>query len=121
VLGLLEIKCPETLQSNDVNKFEKVLTKNQINRFCLMRGPEGIKLKTSHAYYYQVQMQMGITGLKWCDFVVWAKEGYIVDRITFDPSFWSDVQSKLIKFHHDKLCPEVFEMKTPRNLSHVIL
>ena len=33
------------------------------------------KLKRTHAYYSQVQGQMGSTGAQWCNFVVHTKNG----------------------------------------------
>ncbi len=106
--GLLEIKCPAILKNSDIAQFDTILTKSQVSRFCLQKSNGIIKLKTSHSYYYQVQMQMALTGHKWCDFVVWSNKGYIVDRIQFNQQFWCDMCSKLISFHHTKLCPEFF-------------
>ncbi|XP_049515048.1 uncharacterized protein LOC125941562 [Dermacentor silvarum] len=37
---------------------------------CLKISGDNIELKKDHAYYYQIQGMMGVTGLKWCDFVV---------------------------------------------------
>ena len=33
------------------------------------------KLKRNHAYYTQVQGQMGSTGASWCDFTVYTRKG----------------------------------------------
>jgi hypothetical protein len=120
VYGLLEIKCPLILHDKNIKDFNEILTTKQKQSFCLKKTCEGITLKRSHSFFYQVQMQLGVTGLKWCDFVVWTNKGYIVERVHFDPTFWAPVKAQLVKFHHQTLCPEVFEMKTPRRLSHII-
>ena len=74
--GLLEIKCPQ------VNSF--------IETVCLKEDPEGLfKLKTSHAYYCQIQSQTGITGFKWCDLMVWCENDFHIQRIRFDEPFFS--------------------------------
>ena len=72
--------------------------------------------KKPHKYYYQIQMQMGVTGTKFCDFVVWSSKETFTVRIPFDDHFWADLKAKLINFHHSYLCPEIFEMRIPRNL-----
>lgn len=86
--GLLEIKCPSGLYNKDFTPVDAALEDSDF--FC--RFVEGnVKLKETHAYYYQVQGQMGVTGLKWCDFFVWAGPGRVsVERIPFDVSLWQD-------------------------------
>ena len=42
-----------------------------------------LKLKHNHKYY-QVQGQLALTGLEWCDFVIWNLGGISVERIYFD-------------------------------------
>ena len=46
------------------------------------------KLRENHAYYAQVQGQMGVTGARWCDFIVYTKIGLYVQRIPFDAQFF---------------------------------
>ncbi len=43
-----------------------------------------LKLRRQHKYYWQVQGQMLLTGLEWCDFVVCAQEDMLVERIYKD-------------------------------------
>ncbi|KAL3869509.1 hypothetical protein ACJMK2_042180 [Sinanodonta woodiana] len=114
--GLLEIKCPYILQGKDIRKFDEQLTKKQQSRFCLLRSNGHIELKKNHAYYFQIQTQLGIMGLKWCDFVVWSDINFEKIRVEFDQDFWGTLSEKLISFHHKWLCPEFFEMRIPRRL-----
>ena len=94
--GLLEIKCPfskrnETLEQAVANK-DFYITKTA-DKFCL---------KETHAYYIQVQGQLAITGLTWCDFCVFLSESneMCVHRINFDRNFWTDkLQPKLKQFY----------------------
>ena len=81
---LLEIKCPKILEGKDVTKFETVLTKSRVARLCLHWKNNKIILRRSHQYYHQIQMQMGILGRKWSDFVVWSSVNLVVERIKFD-------------------------------------
>ena len=63
--GIAEYKCPYTAREmtpaeacNNIKGF-----------FCTLRG-ESVTLRQNHNYYYQVQGALGVTGQKWCDFVV---------------------------------------------------
>lgn len=40
-----------------------------------------LELNQTHSYYWQVQGQMLITGMHWCDFVVSAEENIFIQRI----------------------------------------
>ena len=85
--GLLEIKCPQSENLEMV----KCLTVNDNN--------SGLKLKTTHDYYYQVQCQMAVTGFDWCDFIVLLENGHLhLETIDFNFEFWRDVEQKLHNF-----------------------
>ena len=94
--GLLEMKCPfskrnETLEQAVADK-DFYITKTA-DKFCL---------KETRAYYVQVQGQLAITGLTWCDFCVFLSESneMCVHRINFDGNFWTDkLQPKLKQFY----------------------
>ena len=57
-------------------------------------------LKSKHKYYIQVQGQIGVTGMQWCDFVMWCGPGQLsVERVKFDPVLWGDsLLSQLVSF-----------------------
>ena len=67
VFGLLEIKCPQCESCRDA-KYLKIVN-GQLN------------LKKTHEYYFQVMGQMAITGLKWCDFMVFCKNDWHIETI----------------------------------------
>ena len=60
------------------------------------------KIKHTHKYYVQLQWLMGVTGAKWCDFIVCTSKGMSIVRIPFDPQFWYclNVTLKLYRFKH---------------------
>ena len=58
--GVLEIKCPKSLQSVAPCEFADHLSAKQVKAFCLQKSPDGLLLKTNHAYYYQMQLQVGV-------------------------------------------------------------
>jgi putative phage-type endonuclease len=85
--GLLEIKCPQSTDLASVT----CLTANDTK--------DGLKLKVSHDYYYQVQCQLAVTGLEWCDFMVYLENGELhLETISFDCEFWRVAQSKVDTF-----------------------
>ena len=101
---LVEIKCPYSLRH---------LTPEEAcaepSFYCqLVNGkPE---LKKDHQYHYQVQCQMGLAGLKWCDFVRFFQKGLIVQRIKFDEPFWKSMITKLTNFYQQHVMPEAMKV-----------
>ena len=72
------------------------------DKFCLAKGSNNqLYLKMSHPYYAQIQGEMAILNVEWCNFVVFSKVGKIfVDRIWFDLDYWSKLLlSKLQTFY----------------------
>ena len=71
--GTLEIKCPYSCRERS---FEDVANEHNLT-FCLYQDEDGsLYLKKEHAYYYQIQMQMQLSQVNYCDFVLW-REGEI--------------------------------------------
>ena len=46
-----------------------------------------IQLKKNHSYYSQIQGQMAITEITWCDFVIYTTKDLLVERLAFDKCF----------------------------------
>ena len=49
-----------------------------------------LHLNESHMYYAQVQGEMTIMELEWCDFVVYSGDVILVDHIWADVDYWVD-------------------------------
>ena len=63
----------------------------------MQRGEDGLlHLPTNHPYYVQVQGEMAILNVEWCDFVVYSKGTVIVDRIINDFGYWTLLNETLI-------------------------
>ena len=73
--GLVEIKCP----------FSKEL----------------YNLGDKPMYYAQIQLQLAVTGRKWCDFVVWTPETIAIERVDADPHWLADNMETLLAFHEE--------------------
>lgn len=95
--GLLEVKCPLSLYEKDLTPQEAAVSQDF---FCTMEGDQ-VTLKVTHKYFTQVQGQLGVTGLRWCDFVVWCGPGRLsVQRIEFDAVMWDEsILSPLVEFY----------------------
>lgn len=78
---IVEIKCPYSV------RFDKPESVDYL---------QGGKLKRSHKYYCQIQMQMHISKVHRCDFVVWTTKGIYVELILYDAalveSYLPDIQ-----------------------------
>jgi hypothetical protein len=62
---LLEIKCPFSLKECDVTEMTSVPSSQF---FTFDNGK--LSLKQNHAYYFQVQLGMYVTGYRYTDFVI---------------------------------------------------
>ena len=97
--GLLEVKYPLTLFEKDLTPQEAA---TEQDFFCTMDGSQ-VTLKTTHRYFTQVQGQLGVTGLQWCDFVVWCGPGRLsIQRIKFDSLEWDhSILPTLVQFYKE--------------------
>ncbi|XP_039648996.1 uncharacterized protein LOC120554288 [Perca fluviatilis] len=83
--GLLEVKCPNVRSYVDCT---------------YLRVSDGVlQLKPSHTYYWQVQGQLLITGLEWCDFVVYAEDDMFIQRIYKDGRIMKTMKEKVDFFY----------------------
>ncbi|XP_077561085.1 uncharacterized protein LOC144175895 [Haemaphysalis longicornis] len=85
--GALEIKCPYTAQcvADVCSGKQGILTKGSGGRLQLNRG---------HQYFYQVQVQMFATHLRYCAFVMWTVQDCHIERIQFDCAFCNKIANK---------------------------
>ena len=78
--GLIEIKCPyKHKQSHPHNVVE--------SKFCLEHVNGRIYLKKTHEYYFQIQGQLAVCEMEYCDFVCWTPHGMHIERILPDTLF----------------------------------
>ncbi|KAJ6648081.1 Cationic amino acid transporter 2, partial [Pseudolycoriella hygida] len=68
---IVEIKCPYSI------RFQEPESASFLKDFLL---------KKNHAYYTQVQIQMHVTKVYTCDFVVWTTKGILIQPISYDRS-----------------------------------
>ncbi|KAJ8007671.1 hypothetical protein DPEC_G00096580 [Dallia pectoralis] len=68
--GLAEVKCPDICNISEAGHV----------RFVNGQA----KLKRNHKFYWQVQGQLAVTGLSWCDFITDTKGDLTVERVWRD-------------------------------------
>ena len=67
-----------------------------------------MQLSSAHSYYYQIQTEMHVTRLPWCDFVVWSPiEDPLVQRVYYNKDFMEMAISRAQTFYFEKYLPSV--------------
>jgi len=66
-------------------------------------------LKRNHAYYYQIQLQLEVCKLSYCDFVVWtaAEKDFVVERIAADKQFFNSAIDTVQQFFVYGILPKI--------------
>jgi hypothetical protein len=110
--GIIEVKCPCSLR--DLHPLEATKLSNFI---CELDCHGGLKLKRSHAYYFQVQGQLAISKRSWCHFIVWTNKGLQYETIHYDKEIWENVMlPKLNAFFCRAIIPELFTSRVKRRI-----
>lgn len=105
--GTLEIKCPYCHQGESIDT-----AATHDKAFCLKKIDGSLSLDKKHAYYYQVQTQIFVCNVSYCDFCVCTftsepESGLYIERIYQDTSFWEECSSKAEHFFKICLLPEL--------------
>ena len=66
-----------------------------------------VSLKTSHVYFTQVQCQIFLGDIKYCDFVLWIKREMFAEYITRPKDIWVNASSKALDFFKAAALPEL--------------
>ena len=83
--------------------------------FCLTHSDLGPSSRKEHNYFAQVQGEIAIKGLSWCNFVVWTaskKNNIFIERIHFDKEYVLMVMPKLVEFYTSFVVPNWFQICT---------
>ena len=73
-------------------------------------------LKKDHEYYTQIQMDMGICGAQYCDFVVYTFKGLIISGMAYDHERLVSVMKKINICYRKYMLPELMKCDvTPQN------
>ena len=68
--GCIEIKCPYSIEKTvTIELSPDDIAREFRDKFFMKRGDDGnLHLPSDHQYYLQVQGEMAIIGVEWCDF-----------------------------------------------------
>ncbi|XP_072029099.1 uncharacterized protein [Amphiura filiformis] len=97
--GLVEIKCPPSIAGCHP-------TPENYPHLIIINGK--VTLNPKDPYYTQIQMQLGVTGRRWCDFFVYTGESTsFVERIDFNTNSWNKIKEACIYFFNNALVNEL--------------
>lgn len=100
--GSVLIKCMKILETTA--SFE-VLTVKPNN--ILNRTGNRFVLERNHELFYQVQLQINLISLQYCDLVLWSPKDTLIIRVEPDVDFWNIAMNKALKFHEHVIMPEM--------------
>ena len=100
--GVVEAKCPFKFRSVSFRE-----ACNDPNFFLCCSHDSDFTLKTKHAYYYQVQLQMKLCEVDYCEFVVWRPAELVTFRIPADEQFINSAIDKATKLYIKGILPEM--------------
>lgn len=111
--GCLEIKCPYSINGFVTVELspQRIAEKFGDKFYMKHKGDGSLYLPHDHVYYAQVQGEMAILGVEWCDFVVYSNGEIVVDRILADINYWDHLSEKLEEFYVQHVIPEVLSGK----------
>lgn len=115
--GCLEVKCPYNLNTKCITSIEDYVN---IKGSCLIFEDNKVQLGKNHSYYFQCQMQVFVSNLKYCDFVIWSPYVFYKTRILPDFKFWDDNLNIALKFHEEVIMVELLVSQRKRALQQFL-
>lgn len=101
--GCLEVKCPFNLRENG-----SLTDYTKQKGSCLVTNKNNeVTIDKKHAYYFQVQAQIFICNVQYCDFVVWCPNFTFIQRVLPDFEFLKKFMDKALEFHAKVIMPEL--------------
>ena len=103
-LGLCEIKCPYSI-------LDQVPSASNLP-YLTETEDDGVKttnLIHNTEYYFQVQGQMAISEANYCDFFIFTKHGYHLERICFNANIWKSILNNLTWFWLKYIAPRLIK------------
>ena len=98
--GVLEVKCLYTLRSE--NLFDHL---DKID--CIERVDDELELKVDDKFMYQVQTQMAVCSVSYCDLVLWTPKSMFINRVSADPEIAKEIVLKSENFFYACVLPEL--------------
>lgn len=100
--GVAEVKCPYRLRDSTADEF--LADRNS----CMSVDDDGVAfLKRDHQYYFQIQAQMFVCGVQYCDFVVHTNSFTMIERVMYDSAFILERLPKVRLFMNKAVLPQL--------------
>lgn len=122
--GIIEIKCLKILRTRTIEQLIQSVKNGELSltNSCVSLEGDVLKLKRNHSYFYQIQHQLLITELNYCDFVLHTPQGTpSIECIYLDQDVKNDIVENIYTFWKKAFIPEYFCMKIPRRLEPIII
>lgn len=99
--GTVEVKCPWTVRDGQLCDLLREKSS------CVSECEGSLRLKKSHRYYYQIQVQLFVWKREYCDFVLWTCTEIHVERVKADKEFLLPLLHAAEGFFKTVLLPEL--------------
>ena len=110
-VGLVEIKCP--YKYKDVHPTALVALSDP--GYCLIESSGVVTLSQNHTYYHQIQAQMNICDIHYCDFICWTTTTFFAKELQ-DSRIICHLIVNMEKFFKLYLMPELLTHKLQKSL-----
>ena len=102
------------MRSNAHSSIEKSTHEITDPNFYLKKHEDGeIHLCDDHEYYYQIQGQLAVCNMEYCDFICWTPCGMHCERILSDPKHFFDITKPALEFFIAVLLPRLLTGSPP--------
>jgi hypothetical protein len=69
------------------------------------KNDDELEITKQHKYNYQIQGQMGITGIKKCVLIGFTNKGIFPVNVNFNEDMWDKMKATLAKFYEQHYLP----------------
>ncbi|XP_047035378.1 uncharacterized protein LOC124641357 [Helicoverpa zea] len=114
---LVEVKCPFSALKIGL---KKAIEENKVQILKFNKKTRTTSINTNSNWFYQIQGQLHVARRRQCLLGIWAgeKEPVHIEMIKRDDLFWkSKMESKIIRFYHKCLLPEIVNPRHTRGMS----
>ncbi|XP_074114471.1 uncharacterized protein LOC141537395 [Cotesia typhae] len=108
---LIEVKCPYSCRNQPIFNEESLEIHVQYLKF----DENGLHLSTTHSIYTQIQLQMYVTNIAFCDLFIYSPMGSVLITVGRDEAFLNKVIPALQKFYFQHYLQRLFSMHSKKN------
>jgi hypothetical protein len=105
--GIVEVKCSYKHRDEAIRDIPSIDTSFYLEK-------ETLKLKKNHRYYTQIQFQMYVAKVDFCDFVVYTNKGIYIQTIKFDKEFVDALVLKCKNIAYKTVIPAILSNQSDK-------